>query len=138
MTTPELPLTHNGTAYTAVPGRIERTFLGFHTNHLRMVAVGISLPDSGYINTGDYVPDQNVPGEDSALGKAFSMDYVTHVLLAAGSDTWEGLKGSRVLVLFNAASIDGHGQPALGLARLDGSHVVIFQDLADSWKAREN
>lgn len=138
MTTSQMTLTHNGTTYDAVPGRINRTYLGFHEHHMRMVAeLGIAF-ETSYINTGDYALDQRGPGTEPAVGTAFGMEYVMNILRAAGSDTWEGLNGCRIMVLFEAGS-DPWGRHAVGLARQDGSkHTFIFQDLADSWKAREN
>lgn len=138
MTTSLQDLSHNGRLYTALPGTIKRTSLGFHVHHRRVVAeLGIDLPDSGYINTADYVLDERVPGTLEAEGSAYGMDYIMRILRAAGSDTWEGLKGRQVLVLFEAGSVDGMGLPALGIASLDGSRVLIFREHADIWKARE-
>lgn len=136
MTTQATAIDHNGTTYTAVPGKIGRTYLGFH-EHYRMVAeLGIELPGSGYINIGDYSLNQGGPGEAPSAGTAFGMDYVMHVLRAVGSDAWEDLKGSRILILFKADSEDGMGLPALGLARIDGTHVVVFSELSASWEGR--
>ena len=135
MTTSHLTLEHKGTAYTAIPGKIGRTNLGFHVHHRRVVAeLGISLPDCGYINTADYVLDEKVPGNPEAEGSAYGMDYIMGILRAAGCDAWEHLIGSRVLVLF---ATEEFGQPALGLARADGANAFIFREHADHWKGRE-
>lgn len=125
-----LSLNHNGTTYTAVPGTIIQTMLGFHGNHGALVTLAISLPENDFFSTGDYVLDRRVPGAAPSVGTAFGMDYILHILRAANTELWENLEGCSVLVLFPADSSERFR--AYGLARTDGTHAFNFAELSES------
>lgn len=127
-----LSLTHNGTAYTAVPGTIIQTMLGFHGNHGTLATLAISLPEDDTFSTGDYILDKHRPGGGPSVGTAFGMDYILHILRAANTELWETLEGCSVLVLFKADSTERFR--AYGLARTDGTHAFNFAELSAGWE----
>lgn len=128
-------LTLNGTTYIAEPGTIMRTRMGFvRQDRLIFVEMGIRLEHGGFLSTADYVMGGRHEGAARTEGAAFDVDYMMHVTAAANVLNWEDLKGSSLRVLFKAESTDR--QRACGLARLDGTHAVVFADLAKSGKGR--
>lgn len=130
-----LSLTHNGITYNAVPGTIARTALGTHQGHASALLV-VRLPDGILLDIGDYVLDWPRPDRSGTEGTAFGMDYLLHVMRAAGVPFWEEMIGRPLMVLFQAGKSDR--RRAYGLARADGTHAFVFAELSAAWEGRRN
>lgn len=66
---------------------------------------------------------------------AYGIEFVKAFVHTAGVESWEDLRGARIVVLFERS---GFGGRAVGIAHIsDESKVFILQELADALRERE-
>lgn len=135
------PLTSNGTTYRARRAVIERSHFGLSA-HGGVMTIELSLSyvdgGSGMSVFGGYALDAPCAGGGSRRATAYGMDFAMKVLDAAGVTSWEDVRGNVCLALFAAADPQGNeddfwGTHPVGIAALEGNHVLIGEDHAALW-----
>lgn len=126
---------YDGKTYTAEPMIIKSTYLGNGEDSRGILSTSLTCQGgSTGISVGGYALDAYDKEEKRRVGTAFGLDHVLEILRVVGVESWEKLVGQQVLVLFESG--DGWGSTALGIAHPIEDRVLIFQDHAQSWKAK--
>lgn len=135
------PLTSNGTVYRARRAVIERSHFGL-SDHGGVMTIELSLSyvdgGSGMSVFGGYALDARREGGGKRQATAYGMDFAMKVLDAAGVTSWEDVRGKVCLALFAAADPQGDeddfwGTHPVGIAALEGDHILIGEDHAAFW-----
>jgi hypothetical protein len=134
-----LAVEHNGVTYNGAIGVIESTRLGYEDHGILTANVEFKL-DGGGVGVGGFVldkPRDRDAGDYTREGTAYGLDQVIRILETVGVDKWESLRGQKAIVLFTGKpGSPTWGARALGIASLLDSHVLVFQEHADAWAAK--
>lgn len=120
---------HGGQQYAARIATVHATKLGIADYGHPVLEMTMNLGSNTFVGVGGYSVGQNGPA-GRHVGTAFGMDQILAILHTCGSETWEQLPGTRLLVIF-----DGKDR-AIGIAGLDNDQVLIFSEHADSFKGK--
>lgn len=135
------PLASNGTVYRARRAVIERSHFGV-SDHGGVMTIELSLSyvdgGSGMSVFGGYALDAPRAGGGKRQATAYGMDFAMKVLAAAGVTSWEDVRGNACLALFAPADPQGDeddfwGRHPVGIAALEGDHILIGEDHAAIW-----
>lgn len=119
---------HNGTTYSGRIGRIQKTFLGKEDHGIFTASVGIAGPGWG----------QSIPTRGLGLGSnsGYGLDFIWQVTSTVGAPSWEDLRSREVIALYEQGR---ESVLIVGLAHIsDESKVLIFEDHANEWRAKES
>lgn len=130
-----LTIEHNGVEYGGQVATIDSTSLGTTDHGVLTGWINTSWPGGG-VGVGGLVLDKrrDREGRDhTRTGTAYGMDFILRVIETVGVDSWEGLKGQKVIVLFAGKSF--LGSRSVGIAHAtDESKVLIFAEHAAAWR----
>ena len=134
----QITVEHNGTTYYGKVARIKSTHLGAE-DHGILTAYLHCEGDGWGIGVGGYGLDAPVEVDGKFSHReptAYGFDHVIQMMRTVGAASWEKLPGCEVLVLFD--STNSWGSTAKGIAHIsDEKRVLILQEHANEWKARE-
>lgn len=117
------------TTEVKVIGKIVSTFLGANEDSRGILTATLVVEHGGSIGTS------NVGGYNlGSRNTAFGMQFVRHLLRAAGAESWEQLVGRTVFVIREG---DEWGR-AIGIENLptEPGERFIFSELADQYAGR--
>lgn len=118
-----------GRTFRGEVATIESTMLGYEDHGI----LGLASSTMGQSAGSYFLDDRLSPNHDNGPephGSAAGIDYIQRVLRVVGADSWEQLRGMRVIALRTQefGVIDG-------LANVDDDRTFVFQDWADEWSA---
>jgi hypothetical protein len=128
---------HKGTTYAGEIMRIESTRFGYEDHGILTVMLDCRS-EGGGVGVGGFCLDQPVPDDPKhrRQGTAYGLDHLIRIIETVGVSSWEKLVGQHVIVLSEGSG--GWGSRSLGIASLTGDRVLILQDHAEEWEARES
>lgn len=124
---------HNGKDYNGRIAKIESTSITYESHGILSSYLHCQW-DGGGIGVGGYCLDQPKDRDShdySRVGTAYGLDYLIRVMETVGVSSWEDLKGSDVIVLFDGYA--GPGGISVGIAGLLNDKVFILKEHAESW-----
>jgi hypothetical protein len=129
----KITITHNGVTYDGVVATVERTALGKEDHGILTANMTLGWDGSGVV-FGGFCLDTPGPDSGDRVGSAYGLDYVIKVLETVGVESWEQLRGTQLIALFENSR---WGSPIKGIAGLATQHVFIPAEHAEQWRAEE-
>jgi len=123
-------VTHNGVEYQAELVEVKSTFLGREDHGWFTFNLNCEGNSGGFGvgNVGLDAPKN--PGHGfERVGKGEGLDLIADVIATTGVESWEKLRGTKILALFAAAAPRG---PAVGFANPITGHVCLFSEILSS------
>lgn len=117
-----LTITHEDTEYVARIATIEKTFLGANENShgIWTATLHLAWSDSWAVDLGGY-----------NMLAPYGMTMLRELVETAGVESWEQLRGTRVIALFDEHDV------AVGIAHLlDDSKVLILKELVSRFASQ--
>lgn len=115
---------HEGRTYLGEVGKVERTLLGYEDHGIFTLYLYLDFAGSSQ-GAGGYFLDDYDKEKDCRIPTLSGMRWIMEVMACVGAREWENVKGTTLVALRE----EPYGA-IKGLARLDGSRVLIFADIA--------
>ena len=130
-----ITITNGDKTYSGRIGVITGTTLGIEDHGIMTCYLNIEF-DGGGIGVGGHALDTPFLDNHGDFvrreGSAYGLDLIMWIIKTVSVNSWENLKGQKVIVLFDGDSM--WGSKAVGIAHtIDESKILVFDDHYESW-----